>query len=144
MMNTLRTTGRLLAALAGLAFAATIGSSAHAQSASQPMSRADVNAETKAANKAGQMVPGEVDPSVKQPPPKSTKNPAERKAETKAANKGGALSDYGKNTYDTYNTKQRQELSKSTKTRSEGKAEAKQATKERKTPPAGEAAAPTK
>ncbi|HSB21967.1 MAG TPA: DUF4148 domain-containing protein [Burkholderiaceae bacterium] len=143
MTNNLRTTGHLLAALAVLAFAATIASSAHAQSASQPMSRADVKAETKAANKAGQMVPGEEDPSMKQPPPKSTRNPAERKAETKAGNKDGGYSS-GKATYNAHNVKPREDLAKSTKTRTEGKAEAKQATKERKTPPAGEAAAPTK
>lgn len=142
-MYTPRSTIRLLVNLTGLAFAAAVGSTAYAQTESQPASRADVKAQTKAANKAGQMVPGEEDPSIKQPAPKSTKNRAEMKAQTKAGNKDGGYSS-GKATYNTQNVAGREQLSKSTKTRAEGKAETKQAVKEHKTPPPGDAPAPSK
>ena len=142
-MHTPRGTNRPLVNLLGLAVAAAIGSAAYAQT-EQPASRADVKAQTKAANKAGQMVPGEEDPSIKQPAAKSTKNRADMKAETKAANKDGGLGNSGKATYKAHNVTPREQLSKSTKTRAEGKAETKEAVKEHKTPPAGEAAAPSK
>jgi hypothetical protein len=143
MTHTPRSTHGLLVNLVGLAVAAAVGSAAYAQT-EQPASRADVKAQTKAANKAGQMVPGEEDPSIKQPAPKSTKNRADTKAETKAANKEGTLGSSSGSMYKSHNVAPREQLSKSTKTRAEGKAETKQAVKEHKTPPAGEAAAPSK
>ena len=55
----------------------------------QPKSRADVKAETAAANKSGQIATGEE--TAKTPKPKSTANRSDVKTETKAANKAGTI-----------------------------------------------------
>src|SRR5262245_28185603 len=72
-------TARVFAQLAGLALAATFGV-AHAQSTT--VARADVKAETRAANKAGELRVGEVQPDPI--PLTSTRSRDERKAETRA------------------------------------------------------------
>ena len=113
--------------LAVIAFAAVLAPVAYAASDTPPVSRAEVKEQTRAANKAGEMLPA------------PTKTRAQRKAETLEANRNGALGDYGPNTYRTQNIAPREALAKSTKTRAEGKAETMQAAKDRKMMPPGEA-----
>jgi hypothetical protein len=133
---------RLVAALAGLTIAAALTPAALAQTDTQPKSRAEVKEQTRAANKAGQLMPaGEVTPADK--PASSTKTRAERKAETLEARKKGQLKPAGQATYDT-NMSQRDATKGSTKTRAERKAETKQAAKDKKLIPAGEVADPAK
>jgi hypothetical protein len=98
-----------------------------------PASRADVKAETKAAEKAGKFTPaGEGAAMSDTSTPKSTKTKADRKAEVAAARKSGELApagpapDYPKTT------------TPSGKTRAERKAETRAAIKNHETLPAGE------
>ena len=136
---------RLLTSIAALALAAAFGSGVNAQPESKPTSRAEVNEQAKAANKAGQIATGEED-SMKSQMPKaaSNKSRSERRAETKEANKAGGLGSPGQQLYKTNNQMQRDQLAKSTKTRAEGKAETKQAIQEKKMMPAGEGSEPAK
>jgi len=130
-------TASLSAGIAIAAFAAAFGHTAHAQDEYIPMSRAEVNAQTRAANHAGLLVAGEVDPSIKQPTPLSTRSRAELKDETVAANRDGGISS-GKSFYYTHNIAPREQLAKSTKTRANGKAETLQAIHDHKVIGAGE------
>ena len=135
-MNAIHNT-RLLAAIA---FAAVLAPVAYAATDTQPVSRAEVKEQTRAANKAGDMLPpGEASAAEKTVLPPPTKTREQRKAETLQANRNGALSDYGPNTYRTQNVAPREALAKSTKTRAEGKAETMQAAKAGKMMPPGEA-----
>jgi hypothetical protein len=138
-MSTLPQSIRLFASVVGIAVAAAFVSTVYAQGDAQPMSRADVNAQTRAANKAGLIVAGEKDPSIKQPAPVSTRSRAERKAETLAANRNGGLGSPGQKSYWTHNVMPREALAKSTKTRADGKAETMQAVRNHQMVPAGEA-----
>jgi hypothetical protein len=136
MMNAIHNT-RLLAAIA---FAAVLAPVAYAATETQPVSRAEVKEQTRAANKAGDMLPpGEASAAEKTVLPPPTKTREQRKAETLQANRNGALSDYGPNTYRTQNVAPREALAKSTKTLAEGKAETMQAAKAGKMMPPGEA-----
>jgi hypothetical protein len=136
MMNANHNT-RLLAAIA---FAAVLAPVAYAATDTQPVSRTEVKEQTRAANKAGEMLPpGEASAAEKTVLPPPTKTREQRKAETLQANRNGALSDYGPNTYRTQNVAPREALAKSTKTRAEGKAETMQAAKAGKMMPPGEA-----
>ena len=136
---------RLLTGTLALALAAALGSAAYAQSDNQPVSRADVKAQTSAANKAGQMPAGEEDATKQQmPSTPSTKTREQRKAETLEANRNGGLGSPGQSLYKVNNTSQREDLAKSTKTRADGKAETMQATKEHKMMPAGEGSPATR
>jgi hypothetical protein len=135
---TTRTPFRALAALAGFAFAAAVSSAfAQTNAASQPAARADVKAETRSANKSGQLPAGEATGADKQKPMASSKTRAERKAETLEASKKGELGSQGQALYKS-NMSQRSATANSTKTRAERKAETKAAAKEGKLPAAGE------
>lgn len=131
--------------LAAAIAAAVFSNGAFAQDSAPPASRAAIKAETRAAEKAGKLIPaGEgspVDPSLSS---RSNKTRAERKAETRAARKSGDLIPAG----ETEDTKEEMaELSPkhSTKTRAQRKAEVRADAKAGKLIPAGEGpTAPTK
>jgi hypothetical protein len=109
---------------------------AMAQASAPPVSRAAVKAETRAAEKSGQLTPaGEDSPGAKVPDTKSTKTRAERKAETLLARKAGTLKPAGPGGTLADRTPS---TAKSAKTRTERKAETLQAAKEGKLVPAGE------
>jgi len=133
-----RQTTRLFAGIAIAALAAALGHAAYAQGEYVAVSRAEVKAQTRAANRAGMLFEGETDPSTKQPAPLSTRSRSERKAETAAANVDGGLSS-GKRTYVTYNVAPREALAKSTKTRADGKGETMRAIRDHRVIAAGEA-----
>ena len=141
-MNATRTT-RLLAGAAGFAIAAALGSAAYAQSDSKP-SRAEVSAQARAANVAGQMPAGELSAADKQSPMPvaSTRTREERKAETLAANRNGGLGSPGQSLYKVNNVAPREPLAHPTKTRDERKQETLQAARDHKLMPAGEASEP--
>lgn len=140
-MNTIHLT-RLWVRLAGLAVAAALWPVAQAQTASAPESRGEVKAQTRAANKAGQLTKaGEGTPTEKAAPGASTKTREERKAETMEAKRKGELQPPGQALY---KSNMSQQSAKTTKTRAERKAETRQAAKEKKLVPAGEAAEPAK
>jgi len=81
--------------LTAAAFAACVLCQAvMAQSASAPVSRADVKAETRAAEKSGKLTPAGEGPEVKVSRT-STKTRAERKADTLAARRAGTLDPAG-------------------------------------------------
>ena len=143
MMNAIHTT-RLLAGLAGIAFAAGIAPAAYAINANAPTSRAEVREQTRAANKSGQLAAGEEDMANKAPMPAPSKTREQRKAETLAANKNGGLGSPGQSSYKTYNVSQREQLARSTKSSVEGKAETMQAVKGHSMMGAGEAGMPAK
>ena len=65
-----------------------------AQTSSAPVTRAEVKAETRAAEKAGQLTPAGQGPQIKISP-RSTKTREQRKAETLAARKAGELEPAG-------------------------------------------------
>jgi hypothetical protein len=65
-----------------------------AQTASDPVSRANVKAETRAAERAGKLTPAGEGPEFKVPRT-STTTRAERKADTRAARKAGTLEPAG-------------------------------------------------
>jgi hypothetical protein len=133
---------RLVAGFAGLAIAAALAPAAFAQTDTKPTSRAEVKEETRAANKAGKLMPaGEATPAEK--PASSAKTRAERKGETMQARKEGKLLTGGEATYKS-SMSQRDAAKGSTKTRAERKAETKEAAKEKKLIPAGEAGEPAK
>ena len=137
-MKTIRPT-RLLAGLAGLGFAAALWPSAYAQTETQPTTRAEVKEQTRAANKAGQLMPsGEVNAADQPKPAKSTKTREQRKAETLEANRSGGLGSPGQSLYKS-NMSQKDAVAHTTKTRADRKAETQQAAKEHKMTPAGDA-----
>ena len=131
-------TAGLCAGFAIAALAAAFGHTAHAQGQYIPLSRAEVNAQTRAASHAGLLVAGEADPAVKQPAPVSSRSRTELKDEVVAANRDGGLSS-GKRSYYTHNIAPREQLAKSTKTRADGKADTLQAIHDHKVIGAGEA-----
>jgi len=133
-----RQTTRLFAGIALAALAATVGHAAYAQGEYIAVSRAEVKAQTRAANQAGMLFEGEADPSTRQPAPLSTRSRAERKAETAAANVDGGFAS-GKRSYVAHNVAPREALAKSTKTRADGKAETMQAIRDHGMIAAGEA-----
>lgn len=138
-MNAIHTT-RLLAAITVAAVLAPVAYAAD----TEPVSRAEVKEQTRAANKAGALPAGEVSAVDKTVLPAPTKTRAQRKTETLEANRNGALGDYGPNTYKAQNVAPREALSKSNKTLAEGKAETMQAAKDHKLMPPGEAIEPSK
>ena len=107
---------RTLGRIAGLAFAAALGSVAHAQGDDR----------------------GELITMVNQMPQASTVSRAETKAETLAANRNGGLGSPGQTLYRVYNVAPREALAHSTITRAERKATTLQAAKAHKLMPAGE------
>ena len=120
------------------AAAAATAPAALAQTDSTPLSRAEVNQQTRAAIAAGHMLPaGELIPVDMDAP--STVSREQRKAETLAVNRTGALGDYGHNTLYAYNVAPWKPLATSTKTRADRKAETMQAIKQHQMLPAGEA-----
>lgn len=113
--------------------AAMFAQASFAQDAA-PTSRAAVKAETKAANKAGQLTPaGEGSAPVEKSMGKSTTPRAAVKAETRAANKAGQLTPAGEGAAPVDKAPM-----KSTKTRAERKAETRAAAKNKELTPAGE------
>ena len=142
-MNAIQTT-RLLAGLAGIAFAAGIAPAAYAITDNAPTSRTEVKEQTRAANRAGQLVAGEEDMANKARMPASTRTREQRKTETLAANKNGGLGSPGQSSYRTYNVSQREQLARSTKSSVEGKAQTMQAVKDHSMLGAGEAGMPAK
>ena len=125
-----------LALSAIVAAVAVFSQSAFAQ-ASSP-TRAEVKAETRAAEKSGKLTPaGEATPKSPAPAATSTKTRAERKAETKMARDAGALRPAG----EAPDLKaEKEEKARATgKDRAVRKAETKAAVKAGETTPAGEA-----
>lgn len=121
--------------LVALAAAACVGQVAFAQ-ASAPLSRAEVKAETRAAEKARQLTPaGPGSPTAGTPRGPSTTTRAERKAETLAARKAGTLKPAGPGGT---LAERMAPPPKSTKTRAERKAETRQAVRNKEMVPAGE------
>ena len=132
--------------LAAAAIAAAVFSSgAFSQDSAPPISRAAIKAQTRAAEKAGTLIPaGEGSPVDLSLYSHSDKTRAERKAETRLARKNGELTPAG----ETEDTKEEMaELSPrhSTKTRAQRKAEVRADAKAGRLIPAGEGpTAPTK
>ena len=99
-----------------------LSSPAWAQTTTAPRSRADVKAETAAAERAGSLTPaGEGRPTDGRSTSKSTKTRAERKAETQQARKNKELTPPGDVAEQKADVALRSQ--KSTKTRTERKAE---------------------
>jgi hypothetical protein len=139
-MNT-HSVSHLLAVAAAASFMLPM---AWAQSeATSPPSRADVKAETRAANKARQLQPAGEGPSsdaaAKSAP---TKTKAERKAETLQARKEGKLSPAG--IAGQLKVEKAIATAPSTRTKAERKAETRDAAKAHQLAPAGEVAEPKK
>jgi hypothetical protein len=111
---------------------AVFASSAHAEDAAAPKTRAEVKAETKKAVKDGTANPPGEGSGMTQPTGKSEKTRAEVKEETKKAVKDGTANPKGEGSAPTASAP------KSDKSRAEVKAEAKKAVKEGKGVPAGE------
>jgi hypothetical protein len=87
-------TKRLSLRIAAVATVALVGS-AFAQGADAPKSRADVKAETRAAEKAGKLVPAGEGPIAPTPSRQSNTTRAQRKADTLHARKAGELESTG-------------------------------------------------
>jgi hypothetical protein len=128
-------------------FAAAVGAAAMtaillvgpAQAQQQPLSRAEVQQQTRAAIEAGDMLPaGEGSPQADEAAIASAKTRAERKAETMQARRNDGLQTGGLGSYRT-NMSQQTATASSTKTRAERKAQTMQAIKAHQMPPAGEA-----
>lgn len=129
--------------VAAAAVAATFCWQSALAQASAPLSRAEVKAETRAAEKAGQLTPAGQGsaPTVKASDAGPAKTRAERKAETLAARKAGTLTPAGSS----QNPDAAERARKSTKTRAERKAETLEAAKKGELVPAGQGSpAPTK
>jgi hypothetical protein len=123
--------------------AITFAGNTFAQNASQPASRSEIKAETRALEKAGKLVPAGEGSPKDELKGTSDKTRAQRKAETRAARKAGELAPAG----DAEELQQeKSELSaKSTKTRAQRKAEERADAKAGRLVPAGEGpTAPTK
>ena len=136
-MNTLHTT-RFVATVAAAAVSAVLlVGPAQAQ---QALTRADVQQETLAAMRAGELMPaGEGLPQGAEVATASSKTREQRKTETMEARRKGEFAPGGLGNY-LSNMSQQKAMSKSTKTRAERKSETMQAIKEHKMTPAGEAA----
>ena len=108
-----------------------------------PANRAEVKAETKAAEKAGKLTPAGEGPGAMSSGASgpSTKDRMERKDETKAAAKSGGLKPAGEASEMKDDKKDKATVS--TKTRDERKAQTKADVKAHKTQPAGEAPQPS-
>jgi hypothetical protein len=132
-MSATRTT-RLLAALAAVGFVTVFAHAAYAQEAA--VSRADVIAETRAANMAGELWVGEIQPAPTLMA--STRSREQRKAETRAANTNGGLGNNGAKAYYPGNREALAALASSTKTRADRKAETMQAIRDHKLTAPGE------
>ena len=116
---------------------------AFGQAVASQSSRAEINAETKAAEKSRQLTPaGDAADFSKPAKSASTKTRADRKAETRLARKQGDLEPAGE-AADVKAEKAR-DNGKSTKTRADRKAETLAARKAGTLTPAGEGPAPTK
>ena len=123
----------ILAAVAVLV--ASLASSAVLAQASAPLSRTEVKAQTRAAAKAGELMPaGEGGARVEASDAKSTLTRAERKEATLEARKAGTLAPAGVN----QKADVALQAASSTKTRTERKAETQQAVKKGELIPAGE------
>ena len=135
-MNVLATTRLVSTAAALAATAALLSLPAQAQQ----LTRAEVQQETMAAIKAGEMpVAGEGRPQGPEALAASSKTREQRKAETMLARRNGECHAGGMGTY-LSNMSQQKATAKSTKTREQRKAETMQAIKNHQTMQPGEAA----
>jgi hypothetical protein len=147
-MKALHPTPRFIGAAVALAATALFAAApAHAQqpeysqqqSDERPLTRAEVNAQTREAMQNGQIVAGEGRPQGPETVITPTKTREERKAETLQARRNGEISVGGMGTYKT-SLSQQTATKNSTKTREERKAETMQAIREHKTMQPGESA----
>ena len=131
-------TKNMLTVVAAAAFAVfTQGAFAQASSPS----RADVKAETKAAEKSGKLQPaGEGKAAMSSASGPSDKTRDERKTQTKADAKSGSMQPAGESA--TAKDDKASKSSKSTKTKADQKAETQADVKGKKTTPAGEGVDP--
>jgi hypothetical protein len=145
-MKALHTTPRFIGAALALATTAVLATApAHAQQPEttqhqtdeRPLTRAEVNAETRAAMQNGEIVSGEGRPQSPELAITPTKTREERKAETLQARRNGEISIGGMGTYKT-SLSQQTATKNSTRTREERKAETLQAIREHKTMRPGE------
>lgn len=124
---------RLLAVVA----TAFVSQASFAQNDPAPASRAEIKAETRAAEKAGKLTPAGEGVKPTQPGgAQSTKTRAERKAETREARKTGELEPAGE--AGDFKSDQAARSATSTKTREQRKAETLAAAKAHQLTPAGE------
>ena len=128
--------------VAALAVVATLWVQSAMAQASAPLSRADVKAETRAAEKAGKLTPaGQGGAPAAAPAAGPTKTRAQRKAETLEARKAGTLAPAGS----TQKGDNADRAKPTTRSRAERKAETREAAKKGELTPAGEGpAAPKK
>ena len=129
--------------VAAVAVVATFCWQSAVAQASAPLSRAQVKAETRAAEKSGQLTPAGQGgaPSVRTEAPGPAKTRAQRKAETIEARKAGALAQAGP----TQKADDADRAKPTTRSRAERKAETREAEKKGELIPAGEGqAAPKK
>lgn len=134
-MKALITPGALSAAAFAIS-AALLALPAQAQAEGSAVSRAAVNAETRAANLAGELMPaGEGSPVDK--PIASNKSREQRKAETMQARRNGEFQPGGLGLYKSHMS-QHTATANSSKTRAERKAETQQAAKHHQLMRAGE------
>ena len=144
-MKAPHTTFRLVSVAAALAATAVLAAApAYAQQPEytqqgdeRPLTRAEVNAQTLAAMKSGEIVSGEGRPQGPESVAVPTKTRAERKAETLQARRNGELPVGGNGTYKS-SLSQQTATANSTKTRAQRKAETMQAIREHKTMQPGE------
>jgi hypothetical protein len=109
------------------------------QTDERPLTRAEVNAQTREAMQSGQIVSGEGRPQGPETAITPSKTREERKAETLQARRNGELPVGGNGTYKS-SLSQQTATKNSTKTREERKAETLQAIREHKTMQPGESA----
>ena len=129
--------------MAAVAVVATFCWQSAMAQASAPLSRAQVKAETRAAEKSGQLTPAGQGgaPVVNSDASGPAKTRAQRKAETLEARKAGALAQAGS----TQKADNAERAKATTKSRAERKAETREAAKKGELVPAGEGqAAPNK
>ena len=115
--------------------ASLLSHAAIAQTSSVPLSRAEVKAETRAEEKAGELTPAGEGPEFNDST-KSTKTRAQRKAETLAARKAGTLQPAGP--AGSLKVDRQIQAAPSNKTRAQEKAETRAAEKADQLIPAGE------
>jgi len=146
-MKALHTTPRFIGAAVALAATAVLAAApAHAQqpdraqqSDERPLTRAEVNEQTLAAMKSGEIVSGEGRPQGPESVVTPTKTREEGKAEVLQARRNGEFQPGGMGTYKS-SLSQQTATANSTKTREERKAETIQAIREHKTMQPGESA----
>lgn len=127
--------------VAALAVVATFCWQSAMAQASAPLSRAEVKAETRDAEKSGKLTPaGQGGAPAAAPAAGPTKTRAQRKAETIEARKAGTLAPAGS----TQKADVADRLKPTTKTRAERKAETREAAKKGELVPAGEGTAAPK